>query len=140
MFRFSLYFKNSYTLSMSFSSSLQFLFVFSYTTFIVLYPIGVTGELLCIYAAQQEVAEKKLWSYELPNAFNFAFSYQYTLILIMLMYIPCKKHTFKRFEKAKGLTWIFNLFSVFPQLYLHMFSQRRKVVGGAVSKDAAKKA
>ncbi|CAH2004229.1 unnamed protein product [Acanthoscelides obtectus] len=77
-----------------------------YSTFIVLYPIGVTGEQLCMYAAQKEVGEKQLFSYSLPNSLNFIFSYQYFLILVMLTYIP-----------------------FFPQLYLHMFSQRRKALG-----------
>lgn len=79
-----------------------------YTFFIALYPIGVTGELLCFYAAQSYVGESQLWSYSLPNALNFAFSYQYMLICIMLSYIP-----------------------LFPRMYLHMFSQRKKVLVGA---------
>nr|CAH7717083.1 unnamed protein product [Callosobruchus chinensis] len=77
-----------------------------YSTFIVLYPIGVTGEQLCMYAAQGEVAEKQLFSYSLPNSMNFIFNYQYFLILVMLTYIP-----------------------FFPKLYLHMWSQRRKALG-----------
>lgn len=82
-----------------------------YTFFIALYPIGITGELLCIWWAQSYVAETKLWSVELPNALNFTFSYQYFLIYVMLLYIP-----------------------LFPQLYLHMFGQRKKILGGANKK------
>uniref|UniRef100_A0A336MB45 Kinesin-like protein n=1 Tax=Culicoides sonorensis TaxID=179676 RepID=A0A336MB45_CULSO len=41
-----------------------------YTTFIILYPIGVTGELLCFYWAQSYVRETKLWSLEMPNQLN----------------------------------------------------------------------
>ena len=77
-----------------------------YTTFIALYPIGVTGELLCFYWAQSYVKETKLWSVEMPNEANFTFSYFYFLWLIMLLYIP-----------------------IFPQLYLHMFAQRKKILG-----------
>lgn len=77
-----------------------------YTTFIFLYPIGVTGELLCFYAAVQYAnAKPNSWSYTLPNSCNFTFSYLYLLIGIMLAYIP-----------------------LFPQLYLHMFAQRRKML------------
>ncbi|KAL3281215.1 hypothetical protein HHI36_004429 [Cryptolaemus montrouzieri] len=79
-----------------------------YSTFIVLYPIGVTGELLCLYAAQLEIQKTGLWSVRMPNSFNFIFNYQHFLVLTMLMYIP-----------------------FFPQLYLHMFSLRKKVLGGA---------
>lgn len=88
-----------------------------YTFFIALYPIGITGELLCIYWAQSWVAESKLWSFELPNALNFTFSYQYWLLFLMFLYIP-----------------------LFPQLYLHMFGQRKKILGGGGgSKSDAKK-
>lgn len=84
-----------------------------YTTFIALYPIGVTGELLCFYWAQSFVRESKQWSIEMPNAANFTFSYFYFLWTVMALYIP-----------------------LFPQMYLHMFAQRRKILG-APKKDAA---
>jgi len=84
-----------------------------YTTFIILYPIGVTGELLCLYGAQKEFGETGKWSMELPNSLNNAFSAQYALIFVMLLYIP-----------------------LFPQLYLHMFAQRKKVLGGPGCKKA----
>lgn len=86
-----------------------------YTTFIILYPIGVTGELLCFYAAiQYSNANPDSWSYILPNKWNFTFSYLYVLIGVMLAYIP-----------------------LFPHLYLHMLTQRRKMLNPNVS---AKKA
>lgn len=83
-----------------------------YTTFIVLYPIGVTGELLCMYEAEKEVGRTKLWTMEMPNSVNFVFNYQYFLILVMLAYIP-----------------------FFPQLYLHMFTLRKKVLGPQKKKE-----
>jgi len=77
-----------------------------YSTFIVLYPIGITGELMCLYAATKYArSNHDAWSYILPNKWNFTFSYYYALITVMLLYIP-----------------------LFPKLYLHMFSQRRKVL------------
>uniref|UniRef100_A0A1B6FPQ3 Very-long-chain (3R)-3-hydroxyacyl-CoA dehydratase n=1 Tax=Cuerna arida TaxID=1464854 RepID=A0A1B6FPQ3_9HEMI len=86
-----------------------------YTFFIALYPIGVTGELLCMYAAQKFVGETQLWSLTLPNKWNFTFSYHYFIIYIMLLYIP-----------------------LFPQLYLHMFSQRKKIIGGTTQTSKKK--
>ncbi|KAJ9577440.1 hypothetical protein L9F63_005941 [Diploptera punctata] len=82
-----------------------------YTFFIALYPIGVTGELLCFYAAQAFVANKKMWTLEMPNKINFTFSYHYFLLFMMFLYIP-----------------------LFPQMYLHMFAQRRKIISGGSSK------
>lgn len=84
----------------------HFLVWLRYTTFIILYPIGVTGELLCFYGAQNEVSKTDMWTIGLPNPLNFSFHYRHFLIFIMLLYIP-----------------------LFPQMYLHMFSQRRKILG-----------
>uniref|UniRef100_V9L2F2 Very-long-chain (3R)-3-hydroxyacyl-CoA dehydratase n=3 Tax=Callorhinchus milii TaxID=7868 RepID=V9L2F2_CALMI len=76
-----------------------------YTLFIVLYPMGVTGELLTIYAALPHTRKSGLYSITLPNKYNFSFDYHTFLILVMISYIP-----------------------IFPQLYFHMFRQRRKVL------------
>lgn len=77
-----------------------------YTFFIILYPLGVTGELLCLYAAQNYVANNNMWSLSMPNFLNATFSYNYFLLFVMFLYIP-----------------------LFPQMYLHMLSQRRKIIG-----------
>ncbi|NWX45001.1 HACD2 dehydratase, partial [Steatornis caripensis] len=76
-----------------------------YTLFIVLYPMGVSGELLTIYAALPFVRQSGLYSISLPNKYNFSFDYYTFLILVMISYIP-----------------------IFPQLYFHMLHQRRKVL------------
>jgi Protein tyrosine phosphatase-like protein, PTPLA. len=67
-------------------------YIHRYTFFTVLYPVGVTGELLCLYAAQSYVANNKLWSLEMPNKLNVTFSYHYFLLFTMLLYIPRKFH------------------------------------------------
>ncbi|KPP66821.1 PHS1 protein-like [Scleropages formosus] len=77
-----------------------------YTLFIVLYPMGVTGELLTIYSALPYVQKTGLYSITLPNKYNFSFDYHTFLILTMISYIP-----------------------LFPQLYFHMMRQRKKVLG-----------
>ncbi|MEQ2224924.1 Very-long-chain (3R)-3-hydroxyacyl-CoA dehydratase 2 [Ilyodon furcidens] len=77
-----------------------------YTFFIVLYPMGVSGELLTIYAALPYVQKTGLYSVTLPNKYNFSFDYYSFLILVMISYIP-----------------------LFPQLYFHMIRQRKKVLG-----------
>jgi len=84
-----------------------------YTTFIALYPIGVTGELLCLYWAQRYAGTQTVWSIEMPNTYNVTFSYYYFLWTVMLLYIP-----------------------LFPQLYLHMFALRKKVLGKSAGADA----
>lgn len=79
-----------------------------YTFFFVLYPVGVTGELMCIYSALPYVYQREIWSFSLPNKLNISFHYYYALIFIMLSYIP-----------------------LFPQLYFHMIAQRKKVLGSS---------
>lgn len=67
-----------------------------YTLFIVLYPMGVSGELLTIYAALPFVRQSGLYSISLPNKYNFSFDYYTFLILVMISYIP-SKYEFARF-------------------------------------------
>ncbi|KAG7253164.1 hypothetical protein CRUP_028131 [Coryphaenoides rupestris] len=83
-----------------------------YTFFIVLYPMGVSGELLTIYAALPYVQKTGLYSVTLPNKYNFSFDYFTFLTLTMVSYIPreWRAHTP-------------------PQLYFHMLRQRKKVLG-----------
>ncbi|XP_006869939.1 PREDICTED: very-long-chain (3R)-3-hydroxyacyl-[acyl-carrier protein] dehydratase 1 [Chrysochloris asiatica] len=80
-----------------------------YNFFIILYPVGVAGELLTIYAALPYVKKSAMFSLRLPNKYNVSFDYYYFLLITMASYIP-----------------------LFPQLYFHMFRQRRKVLHGEV--------
>ena len=82
-----------------------------YTLFIGLYPLGVSGELMCSIACLPSIYREKPLSVALPNAWNFTFNSYVVMILILLSYIP-----------------------IFPQLYLHMFAQRRKILGSDDSK------
>ncbi|XP_061419591.1 very-long-chain (3R)-3-hydroxyacyl-CoA dehydratase 2-like isoform X1 [Lethenteron reissneri] len=59
-----------------------------YSFFIVLYPLGVLGELLTIHAALPHVQRKGLYSITMPNAHNFSFDYHTFLIAIMIAYVP----------------------------------------------------
>ncbi|XP_069067645.1 very-long-chain (3R)-3-hydroxyacyl-CoA dehydratase 1 isoform X2 [Pleurodeles waltl] len=80
-----------------------------YNLFIILYPVGVVGELLTIYAALPYVQRTGMYSLRLPNKYNVSFDYYYFLLIVMCSYIP-----------------------LFPQLYFHMLRQRRKVLHGEV--------
>uniref|UniRef100_A0A8C5L8E7 Very-long-chain (3R)-3-hydroxyacyl-CoA dehydratase n=2 Tax=Jaculus jaculus TaxID=51337 RepID=A0A8C5L8E7_JACJA len=81
-----------------------------YNFFIILYPVGVAGELLTIYAALPYVKKSGMFSVRLPNKYNVSFDYYYFLLITMASYIP-----------------------LFPQLYFHMLRQRRKVLYGEVT-------
>ncbi|DBB16231.1 TPA: hypothetical protein ACH3X3_014555 [Trebouxia sp. C0006] len=77
-----------------------------YTTFIPLYPLGVASEMTMVALALPHIRKSQMWSIRMPNAFNFAFDYFLFCLLAVAIYIPG-----------------------FPMLYLHMLSQRKKVLG-----------
>ena len=71
-----------------------------YNLFIVLYPVGVTGELLCCYKAWLAIKDldEKPFSITMPNQINFGFSFdQFLCYCVPLIYLAC-----------------------FPGLYMHM--------------------
>lgn len=118
---------------------------YRYTLFYILYPVGVTGELICTYSAVKYAnSHPEAWSYRLPNSWNFIFSYQILLITVMLSYIPCKFSKYVIIIYYWLIYYSFIYYSlikfffipVFPQTYMHMIAQRRKNVGS----DALKKA
>ncbi|KRZ50491.1 Alpha-N-acetylglucosaminidase, partial [Trichinella nativa] len=61
---------------------------FRYTLFIGLYPLGVAGELLAIFAAMGPIGRRKLFTLEMPNMFNMSFNFYYSLFFIIPLYIP----------------------------------------------------
>ncbi|XP_076820049.1 very-long-chain (3R)-3-hydroxyacyl-CoA dehydratase 2-like [Clavelina lepadiformis] len=90
----------------------RFILWLRYTLFIILYPLGVTGETLTIYNSLEPVRESGLYSIRLPNVFNFAVDYHIVLMCTFPIYL------------------IF-----FPQLYCHMFAQRKKALKGDSSSE-----
>jgi len=76
-----------------------------YTFFIIAYPVGVTGELLCSYAGFWEAKDSETLSLSLPNWLNVTFYYPAVIAVIMAMYVP-----------------------LFPPMYMHMFAQRKKIL------------
>lgn len=61
---------------------------YRYTLFIALYPLGVTGEMLCYFTALPVVQKHRYLSVPLPNQLNFAFDSYYAFIVVIVMYIP----------------------------------------------------
>jgi very-long-chain (3R)-3-hydroxyacyl-CoA dehydratase len=83
-----------------------------YSFFIIAYPVGVTGELLCSYAGLLTAYETGVFSVTFPNVMNATFSFPLVIAVIMLLYVP-----------------------LFPPMYLHMFSQRKKVLGASAKQE-----
>lgn len=74
-----------------------------YNFFLVLYPAGVLGEMLCAISAIDPVCSGQLFSVAMPNRWNVTFSYCIMIYVILLTYAPG-----------------------FPQLFFHMLAQRKK--------------
>lgn len=84
-----------------------------YTLFIILYPVGVTGELLSQFLALPLINNHKINFLEMPNRLNLGIDFSLIVILTMISYIP-----------------------IFPQLYLHMFKQRKKALAEVKEKSS----
>jgi len=83
-----------------------------YTFFIIAYPVGVSGELLCKYTGFWEAKDSGVLSIELPNCWNFTFQFSMFIAALGFLYIPG-----------------------FPPMYLHMFAQRKKILGSDKKKE-----
>ena len=90
--------------------------------FIPLYPIGMTSELALVYLALPALSDMHIWSISMPNALNFAFHYDIYVIIYSLLYLPCTV------DASLPVMMSLVCAVVFPQLYLYMFAQRRKVL------------
>ena len=77
-----------------------------YTFFIVLYPLGVAGEMLCLMKSLPYLDDVEYFNYKLPNKLNFSFPLVLFGYCSLAVYLP-------------GLYF----------LYTYMFRQRRKVLG-----------
>ncbi|KAK3259702.1 hypothetical protein CYMTET_31313 [Cymbomonas tetramitiformis] len=86
-----------------------------YTTFIVLYPLGVASELTTAISALPHMKDDHRFDLTMPNPYNFAFCYYIALWCGLFMYLP-------------GL----------PQLYMYMLSQRKKVLNPKQGKTKMK--
>ena len=86
-----------------------------YTLFIVLYPIGAGSELLCMYIALPAIQSNEDRSISMPNSWNVTFNFYYVTIVLMVFYLPG-----------------------FPQMYCHMLTQRKKVLGRQSNEEEKK--
>lgn len=85
-----------------------------YSLFAILYPTGITGEILSTLAAIPLLnSNPQLWSITMPNQYNFSFSYLWLVYLALATYVPGS-----------------------PFMFMHMVKQRSKVLGAARVKQA----
>ncbi|XP_050128809.1 very-long-chain (3R)-3-hydroxyacyl-CoA dehydratase PASTICCINO 2A-like [Malus sylvestris] len=59
-----------------------------YSTFILLYPTGITSEVGLIYIALPHMKNSEKYSIRMPNKWNFCFDYFYAAIVALGIYVP----------------------------------------------------
>ncbi|CAK9186718.1 unnamed protein product [Ilex paraguariensis] len=65
-----------------------------YSTFLLLYPTGITSEVGLIYAALPYCKESEKYCVRMPNKWNFSFDYSYAAILALGIYVPGSPHMY----------------------------------------------
>lgn len=65
-----------------------------YSTFLLLYPSGITSEVGLIYTALPFIKASEKYCVRLPNRWNFSFDYFYAAILVLGFYVPGSPHMY----------------------------------------------
>jgi len=83
-----------------------------YSFFLILYPMGVAGELICIHHSLPRARKTGIFSFPMPNKLNFGFDFVPFCYCLYFIYIPGFYH-----------------------LFTYMLRQRKKVIGGKSKKE-----
>ncbi|TXG60089.1 hypothetical protein EZV62_014662 [Acer yangbiense] len=65
-----------------------------YSTFLLLYPTGITSEVGLIFYALPYIKESDKYCIRMPNKWNFSFDYLYAAILVLGFYVPGSPHLY----------------------------------------------
>ncbi|RLN22191.1 geranylgeranyl transferase type-1 subunit beta [Panicum miliaceum] len=65
-----------------------------YSTFMVLYPTGISSEVGLIWIALPYIKASEKYCFRLPNRWNFSYDYYFTSMLALMIYIPGSPHMF----------------------------------------------
>ncbi|KAG6700959.1 hypothetical protein I3842_08G140100 [Carya illinoinensis] len=76
-----------------------------YSTFLLLYPTGITSEVGLIYVALPYIKASEKYCIRMPNKWNFSFDYSYMAIVALATYVPGS-----------------------PHMYIYMLGQRKKAL------------
>uniref|UniRef100_A0A0E0JE33 Very-long-chain (3R)-3-hydroxyacyl-CoA dehydratase n=1 Tax=Oryza punctata TaxID=4537 RepID=A0A0E0JE33_ORYPU len=63
-----------------------------YSTFMVLYPTGISSEVGLIYIALPYMKASEKYCLRMPNKWNFSFDFFYASILSLAVYVPVRGH------------------------------------------------
>ncbi|PSS36666.1 Very-long-chain (3R)-3-hydroxyacyl-CoA dehydratase [Actinidia chinensis var. chinensis] len=87
-------------------SAPSFLMWLRYSTFLLLYPTGISSEVGLIYLGLSYIKESEKYCIWMPNKWNFSFDYFYFAILVLGIYVPGSPHmyTYMLGQRKKALT------------------------------------
>ncbi|KAM3355406.1 hypothetical protein ACQJBY_025902 [Aegilops geniculata] len=76
-----------------------------YSSFLVMYPTGISSEVGLIYIALQFIKASEKYCIRMPNKWNYSFDYFYASILVLLVYVPGSPHmyTYMLGQRKKAL-------------------------------------
>ncbi|KAJ8637501.1 hypothetical protein MRB53_011768 [Persea americana] len=66
-----------------------------YSTFLILYPTGISSEVGLIYIALPFIKKSEKYCIRMPNKWNFSFDYFYAAILALGIYVPGSPHMYQ---------------------------------------------
>uniref|UniRef100_A0A804KZ89 Very-long-chain (3R)-3-hydroxyacyl-CoA dehydratase n=1 Tax=Musa acuminata subsp. malaccensis TaxID=214687 RepID=A0A804KZ89_MUSAM len=66
-----------------------------YSTFLILYPTGITSEVGLLYVALPYIKASEKYCIRMPNKWNFSFDYFSASILALAIYIPGSPHMYQ---------------------------------------------
>ncbi|XP_057967704.1 very-long-chain (3R)-3-hydroxyacyl-CoA dehydratase PASTICCINO 2A [Malania oleifera] len=78
----------------AFGSAPFWLLWLRYSTFLLLYPTGITSEVGLIYIALPYIKDSEKYCIRMPNKWNFSFDYLYAAILTLGIYVPGSPHMY----------------------------------------------
>ncbi|KAF9600545.1 hypothetical protein IFM89_010031, partial [Coptis chinensis] len=78
----------------AFGSAPSWLLWLRYSTFLLLYPSGITSEVGLIYSATPSIMKSDMYCIRMPNKWNFSFDYFYAAIIALGIYVPGIAPTF----------------------------------------------
>ncbi|KAF3639284.1 Very-long-chain (3R)-3-hydroxyacyl-CoA dehydratase PASTICCINO 2 [Capsicum chinense] len=78
----------------AFGSAPSWLLWLRYSTFLLLYPSGITSEVGLIYSALPYITESGKYSLRMPNKWNFSFDYYYAGLVALGIYVPGNPHMY----------------------------------------------
>ncbi|XP_061367737.1 very-long-chain (3R)-3-hydroxyacyl-CoA dehydratase PASTICCINO 2A-like [Gastrolobium bilobum] len=79
----------------AFGFSPSWLLWLRYSTFLVLYPTGISSEVGLIYIALPFIKASEKYCIRMPNKWNYSFDYFYAAIVALGIYVPGSPHMYR---------------------------------------------